>query len=107
MAVAPGLVDVTESVGLSAVAYGPDARAWHDLVHHGGAGTTAVGLRSGIPTLILSTWGDQAVWDTRARRLKVVLTRRFSATTRNSLVAICARNLRGNTSRGPVNSPPE
>ena len=26
------------------------------VVHHGGAGTTAVGLRAGVPTLILSTW---------------------------------------------------
>ena len=25
------------------------------VVHHGGAGTTAAGLRAGVPTLILST----------------------------------------------------
>ncbi|MGE2721055.1 glycosyltransferase [Mycolicibacterium celeriflavum] len=62
----------------------PTCRA---VVHHGGAGTTAVGMRSGVPTLILSTWGDQAVWGARVRRLKVGLTRRFSATTRASLVA--------------------
>ena len=62
----------------------PTCRA---VVHHGGAGTTAVGLRAGVPTLILSTWGDQTVWGARVKRLKVGTARRFSATTRESLVA--------------------
>jgi hypothetical protein len=31
VAVAPDLVGLAESVGLPAVAYGPDARAWQDL----------------------------------------------------------------------------
>lgn len=31
MAVSPDLVGFAESVGLSAVAYGPDSRVWHDL----------------------------------------------------------------------------
>ncbi len=32
------------------------------VVHHGGAGTTAAGLRAGVPTLILSTDLDQTPW---------------------------------------------
>ena len=57
------------------------------VVHHGGAGTTAIGLRAGVPQLILSTWGDQTLWGAQVKRLKVGTTRRFSSTTRESLVA--------------------
>jgi sterol 3beta-glucosyltransferase len=31
-------------------------------VHHGGAGTTAAGLRFGLPTLIKPFFGDQFFW---------------------------------------------
>ena len=57
------------------------------VVHHGGAGTTAASLRAGVPTLIL--WSDlaQPVWGAQLKRLKVGTARRFSATTRESLVA--------------------
>ena len=34
-------------------------------MHHGGAGTTAAGLRAGVPTLILWTAADQLVWGAR------------------------------------------
>ncbi len=57
------------------------------VVHHGGAGTTAVGLRAGVPTLILSTDLDQTLWGARVKRLKVGTARRFSTTTQESLVA--------------------
>jgi UDP:flavonoid glycosyltransferase YjiC (YdhE family) len=57
------------------------------VVHHGGNGTTAVGLRAGVPTLILWTWPEQAIWGARVKRLKVGAGRRFSTTTRESLVA--------------------
>jgi UDP:flavonoid glycosyltransferase YjiC (YdhE family) len=57
------------------------------VVHHGGVGTTAAGLRAGVPTLILSTWGDQTIWGAQVKRLKVGTTRRFSTTTQKSLVA--------------------
>ena len=57
------------------------------VVHHGGAGTTAIGLRAGVPTLILSTDLDQTLWGARVKRLKVGTARRFSTTTRKSLVA--------------------
>ena len=70
-----------------AVNYAATFPACRAVVHHGGAGTTAVGLRAGVPTLILSTWGDQTVWGARVKRLKVGTARRFSATTRESLVA--------------------
>ena len=32
------------------------------VVHHGGAGTTAAGLRSGKPTIIVPFFGDQPFW---------------------------------------------
>jgi UDP:flavonoid glycosyltransferase YjiC (YdhE family) len=57
------------------------------VVHHGGTGTTAAGLRAGVPTLILWTMPDQALWGARVKRLKVGTARRLSATTRQSLVA--------------------
>lgn len=57
------------------------------VVHHGGAGTTATGLRAGVPTLILSTDLDQTLWGKRVKRLKVGTARRFSSITHESLVA--------------------
>jgi UDP:flavonoid glycosyltransferase YjiC (YdhE family) len=72
---------------VGAVNYAATFPACRAVVHHGGAGTTAVGLRAGVPTLILSTWGDQTVWGARVKRLKVGTARRFSATARESLVA--------------------
>lgn len=57
------------------------------VVHHGGAGTTAAGLRAGVPTLILWMLGDQPFWGARVKRLKVGTARRFSSVTRESLVA--------------------
>jgi UDP:flavonoid glycosyltransferase YjiC (YdhE family) len=57
------------------------------VVHHGGAGTTAASLRAGIPTLILWVASDQPIWAGQVKRLKVGSARRFSTTTRDSLVA--------------------
>jgi UDP:flavonoid glycosyltransferase YjiC (YdhE family) len=57
------------------------------VVHHGGAGTTAAALRAGVPTLILWTLPDQPLWGAQVKRLKVGAARRFSTTTRESLVA--------------------
>lgn len=38
------------------------------VVHHGGAGTTAAGLRYGLPTLIIPFAGDQPFWGDRVFR---------------------------------------
>ncbi len=57
------------------------------VVHHGGAGSTAAGLRAGIPTLALWLWLDQPVWAAGLERLKVGSGRQFVATTQESLVA--------------------
>ena len=58
------------------------------VVHHGGAGTTAAGLRAGVPTLILSTWwGDQRLSGGIVKRLKVGTARPWSSTSQTSLLA--------------------
>lgn len=69
------------------VNYAETFPACRAVVHHGGAGTTAIGLRSGIPSLILSTDLDQTIWGARVKRLKVGTARRLSATTEQSLVS--------------------
>jgi sterol 3beta-glucosyltransferase len=40
-------------------------------VHHGGAGTTHVGLMAGIPAVICSVFADQPFWGARVERLGV------------------------------------
>jgi UDP:flavonoid glycosyltransferase YjiC (YdhE family) len=57
------------------------------LVHHGGAGTTAAGLRAGVPTLILWMADVQFMWGAALKHLKVGTARRFSTVTEKSLVA--------------------
>lgn len=69
-----------------AVNYATTFPACRAVVHHGGSGTTAIGLRAGVPTLILSTDLNQTLWGARVKRLKVGTARRFSATTRQSLI---------------------
>ncbi len=41
------------------------------VVHHGGAGTTAAGLRAGIPGVIVPFLGDQPFWGARLHELGV------------------------------------
>lgn len=41
------------------------------VVHHGGAGTTAAGLRAGKPTLIVPHMADQPFWGRRIMQLGV------------------------------------
>lgn len=41
------------------------------VVHHGGAGTTAAGLRAGRPTLVCPFFGDQFFWAWRVREIGV------------------------------------
>ncbi|MCR0981977.1 glycosyltransferase [Roseomonas populi] len=39
------------------------------VIHHGGAGTTAEGLRHGLPTAVFPVIGDQTFWGTQVARL--------------------------------------
>jgi vancomycin aglycone glucosyltransferase len=57
------------------------------IVHHGGAGTTAAGMRAGVPMLILWLWLDQPIWAEAISTLGVGVARPFSAATLDSLVA--------------------
>jgi UDP:flavonoid glycosyltransferase YjiC (YdhE family) len=41
------------------------------VVHHGGAGTTAAGLRAGVPSLVVPYFGDQFFWGQRVAELEV------------------------------------
>jgi vancomycin aglycone glucosyltransferase len=75
-------VKIVKTLGHAAIF--PLCRA---VVHHGGAGTTAAGLRAGIPTLVLWNGFDQPAWADTVARLKVGFGRRFSESTVNSLVA--------------------
>jgi UDP:flavonoid glycosyltransferase YjiC (YdhE family) len=75
-------VKVVDAVNFAATF--PACRA---VAHHGGAGTTAVGLRAGVPQLILWTWPDQSLRGAAVKRLKVGTARRLSTTSRESLVA--------------------
>ena len=75
-------VKVTREVNHASVF--PACRA---VVHHGGAGTTAAGLRAGVPALVLWNGLDQPVWATSVKYLEVGLGRCFSESTLDSLVA--------------------
>jgi len=75
-------VKVVGAVNFAAIF--PSCRA---LVHHGGSSTTPIGLRAGAPQLILWTIRDQAILGAAVKRLQVGTARRFSSTTRESLVA--------------------
>ena len=63
------------------------------VVHHGGAGTTAAGMRAGIPTLILWVTADQPIWAAQVKRLRVGSAQRLSGTTQRSLTAELRRIL--------------
>jgi sterol 3beta-glucosyltransferase len=41
------------------------------VVHHGGVGTTAAGLRAGVPSVIIPFFGDQSFWAQRVAELGV------------------------------------
>lgn len=41
------------------------------VVHHGGAGTTAAGLRAGLPTIIVPFFGDQGFWGSMVHKIEV------------------------------------
>jgi UDP:flavonoid glycosyltransferase YjiC (YdhE family) len=72
---------------VGAVNFGAIFPACRAVVHHGGAGTTAAGMRAGIPTLMLWIGHDHPIWATAVQRLEVGSARPLSATTPESLVA--------------------
>ena len=39
------------------------------VVHHGGVGTTHVGLRAGVPNVVVPFFGDQPFWGDRVQAL--------------------------------------
>jgi UDP:flavonoid glycosyltransferase YjiC (YdhE family) len=61
------------------------------VVHHGGAGTTAAGLRAGVPTLVVPFFADQPFWGGRVHRLgagpEPISRRRLSARTLSDSIA--------------------
>lgn len=57
------------------------------IVHHGGGGTTAAGLRAGIPMLILWDVAEQPLWAAQVTRMRLGHGQRLSSTTKVSLVA--------------------
>jgi UDP:flavonoid glycosyltransferase YjiC (YdhE family) len=62
----------------------PKCRA---VVHHGGAGTTAAGLRAGMPTFILWISAEQPLWAKQVTKLGVGTSERFSIATPESIRA--------------------
>jgi UDP:flavonoid glycosyltransferase YjiC (YdhE family) len=81
-------VKVADTMNYAAIF--PACRA---VVHHGGFGTTAAGLRAGVPTLILWRLPDQPIWGGVVKRLGVGTARQFASTTQQSLVADLRRVL--------------
>ena len=45
----------------------------HMVIHHGGAGTTAAGLRAGIPNIVIPFMADQPFWGRRVHAIGVGL----------------------------------
>lgn len=70
--VATADVHVVRSVNHAAVF--PRCRA---VVHHGGAGSTAAGLRAGVPTFVLWIGAEQPLWARQVRELGVGTSQRF------------------------------
>lgn len=56
------------------------------LVHHGGSGTTPIGMRAGVPQLILYWDMVHAIYGAAVKRLGVGTARRFSTATETTLV---------------------
>lgn len=76
----PDHVKIVGAVNHSAIF--PQCRA---VVHHGGAGTTAAGMRAGVPTLALWVGADQPFFANQIKKLKVGTAQKFSSTTRENL----------------------
>ena len=65
------------------------------VVHHGGAGTTAAGMRAGVPTLVLWVGADQPFFANQIKKLELGAAQKFSDTTRDNLLTALRRTLAG------------
>ncbi len=81
-----GLVPIHRSDRLYSAAAVPHSWLFPQVagvVHHGGAGSTAAGLRAGVPSLVVPFMGDQPFWGRRVQALgvgpKPIPRRRLSA----------------------------
>lgn len=77
----PDNVKVVSEVNHAAIF--PHCRA---VVHHGGPGTLAAGMKAGVPTLVLWISAEQPVWAAQVIKLKIGKARRFAGTTKKTLV---------------------
>ncbi|AQA05211.1 glycosyl transferase family 1 [Mycobacterium sp. MS1601] len=77
----PGHVKVVGTMNYATVF--PLCRA---VVHHGGSGTTPIGMRAGVPQLILYWDMVHAIYGAAVKRLRVGTARRFSTADEQSLV---------------------
>lgn len=57
------------------------------VVHHGGSSTTPIGMRAGIPQLILYWDMVHAIYGAAVKRLRIGTARRFSSATEETLVS--------------------
>lgn len=67
-----GVDDVPENIHI--LKYAPHNWLFPQMaavVHHGGSGTTASGLRAGVPTVVVPHQGDQGFWGRRVKDLGV------------------------------------
>lgn len=82
-----GDIEVPENVKLVAeanhAAVFPKCRA---VVHHGGPGTLAAGMKAGVPTLVLWISAEQPIWAAQVAKLKIGKARRFAGTTKKTLL---------------------
>lgn len=65
------------------------------VVHHGGAGTTAAGMRAGVPTLVLWVGADLPFFANQIKKLKIGAAQKFSDTTRDNLLTALRTTLAG------------
>jgi UDP:flavonoid glycosyltransferase YjiC (YdhE family) len=65
------------------------------VVHHGGAGTTAAGIRAGVPAVLTPIYADQPLWARRLTDLGVATTVPFRKLTADRLAAALTDLLRG------------
>jgi UDP:flavonoid glycosyltransferase YjiC (YdhE family) len=64
------------------------------VVHHGGAGTTAAGVRAGVPTLVLWVGAEQPLWGRAVQRLGIGTSGRLSTITHESLRAMLIKAMK-------------